>query len=69
MKFQNEIQSMHWHNFHVNIVVHISYQQNPLANPIDPSSSIIKKVHYYVSNDWNRDSLYVQHAFMLHCLA
>jgi hypothetical protein len=66
MKIQNEVQSMHRHNFQVSILVHINYWHNLLANPIDPNSSIIKEVHYYVFDDPNHDSLYVQHAFMLH---
>jgi hypothetical protein len=56
---------MHWHNFLVNISVHTSYRHNPIANLANPNF-IIKEVHYYVYDDPSHDSLFVQHAFMLH---
>jgi hypothetical protein len=64
MKIQNEVQSMHWHNFQVNILVHINYQHNPLIDHVTQDSIIIKEVHYYVSNDPSHDYLFVQHTFM-----
>ncbi len=66
MKIQNEIQNMHWHNFQVNILVHINYCLNPKYNPTKPSSKVLKEVHYYVFDDNNHDNLFVQHAFGLH---
>jgi len=65
MKIQNEVQSMHWHNFQVKIFVQISYERNPLVD-LTNLDSIIKEVHYYVSDDPSHDSLFVQHAFMFH---
>ncbi len=50
MNIQNEVQNMHWHNFQVSILVHISYRQNLLVDPTNPNS-IIKEVHYHVFND------------------
>jgi hypothetical protein len=43
---------MHWHNFEVSILVHISYQHNPLADPTNPNS-IIKEIPCYVFDDHN----------------
>jgi hypothetical protein len=39
-----------------------------IQNDILDSNSLpfLKEVHYYVSNDTHHDSLFVQHAFMLH---
>jgi hypothetical protein len=66
LKIQNEIQGMHWHNFQMSILVHISYLRNPTPDPIDAESKIIKEVHYFIFDDTSHDTLYVQHAFMFH---
>ncbi len=65
-KIHNEIQNMHWHNFEVTILVHITYCHNPNYDPIDPNSQVLKEVHYYVSDDNSHDTFFVQHAFRLH---
>ncbi len=57
---------MHWHNFRVTILVHITYRQNFDFDPATPKSRLLKEMHYYVSNDSNHDTLFVQHAFLLH---
>jgi hypothetical protein len=58
---------MHWHNFQVSILVHITYNRNPEYDILDSNSlPFFKEIHYYVSNDKHHDSLFVQHAFMLH---
>ncbi len=59
MKIQNEVQIMQWHNFQVNILVHINYQHNPLANHTNQDFIIIKEVHYNVYDDPSHDSLFV----------
>jgi hypothetical protein len=46
-------------------LIHISYQHNPIPNPTNVESSIIKEVHYFSFDDISHDTLYVQHAFML----
>ncbi len=66
MKIQHKVQNKHWHNFQVSILIHISYQHNPLVDVINLDSTIIKEIHYYVFDDPNHDSLFVQHVFMLH---
>ncbi len=48
-KVHNEIQNMHWHNFQVTILVHITYHHNPNYDHIDPNSQVLQVVHYYVS--------------------
>ncbi len=45
--------------------MHINYLHNPLTNLVNQDSTIIKEVHYYVYDDPNHGSLFVQHAFML----
>ncbi len=57
---------MHWHNFQVSILVHITYYRCPLVNPYDVDFDIFKEVHYYVFDDTSHDAFFVQHAFMLH---
>jgi hypothetical protein len=66
MKVHNEIQNMHWHNFQVTILVHITYRRNPNYDHVHPNSQVLKEVHYYVSNDNNHEMFFVQHAFKLH---
>jgi hypothetical protein len=67
MKVQNEVQSMHWHSSQVTILVHITYFRNPEYNAEDSESKeILKEVHYYVSDEKEHDSIFVQHAFRLH---
>jgi hypothetical protein len=50
----------------VTILVHITYHYNPEYDPTDPNSQVFKKVHYYVFDDNNHDTFFVQHAFKLH---
>jgi hypothetical protein len=65
LKVQNEIQSMHWHNDQVTILVHITYRLN-LAWTLENEEPLLnKEVHYYISDDRTHDSLYVQHCFLL----
>jgi len=63
---QNEVQSVHWHNYHINILVHITYHNNPQLDPYDEESWVLTKYHFYISNDQKRDSKFVQHYFKLH---
>jgi len=49
------------------LLVHITYCWNLGYDVIDQNSDLfLKDIHYYVSNDTSHDSLFVQHAFMLH---
>lgn len=58
-KEQNEIQSMHWYTKQVTIFVLITYFR--IA-----SGAIKKTMHFFVSDDKQHDTLFVQHAFLLH---
>lgn len=66
MKIQNEIQSMHWRSQQVSILVHITFRLNPIWTLCGVEPYLLKEVHYYISDDKQHDSLFVQHAFMLH---
>jgi hypothetical protein len=65
LKVQNEIQSMHWHNDQVTILVHIAYQLNPGWTLENQELLLNKEVHYYILDDRTHDSLFVQHCFLL----
>jgi hypothetical protein len=41
------------------------YHHTPTFNPIDPKSRILREVHYYILDEKEYDTLYVQHAFKL----
>jgi hypothetical protein len=62
MKVQEEIQSMHWRSTQISILVLITYRVNPIIH----ESRFLKDVNYFVYVDTNHDTLYVQHALMLH---
>ncbi len=64
----NEIQKMHWHSFQISILVHICYKWNPnfVANPNCGEKKLLTKYHYYISDDNEHDTLFVQHCFQLH---
>lgn len=57
-KVQNEIQSMHWHNDQCTIMVHICYWRD---NNVRKKQAI-----FYISDDRNHDTLFVQHCFLQH---
>jgi hypothetical protein len=65
LKVQNEIQSMHWHNDQVTILVHITYRLNDAWTMENEEPLLKKEVHYYISDDRTHDSLFVQHCFLL----
>lgn len=66
-KGQNEIQSQHWHNFQLSILVHITYTLNPEWDPLDSKSKRLRTDYfYYISDDPVHDSLYVQYCLTLH---
>jgi len=58
-EIQNEVQSMHWHNYKCTIFVHISWMRNPNPNPNDKNSNIVMKYHFYISNDKTHDNCFV----------
>jgi hypothetical protein len=66
-KTQNDVQDMHWYNFQINIMVHITYRKNLDFDNTTPDQNppFLKKVHYYILDNKIHDSLFVQHAFTL----
>jgi hypothetical protein len=63
---QNEIQSMHWQSSQVTIMVHICYRRNPLFVAGGEEPKVIKDAHFFISDDKEHDTLFVQHCFLLH---
>jgi hypothetical protein len=60
-KGQDEVQSQHWFNFQLTILVHITYTVNLDYNPLDPLNKRLKVDYfYYISDDRKHDSLFVQ---------
>ena len=57
-KKQNKVQTMHWYLDQVTIFVHITYVRVALV--------VNKFYHFYISDNKNHDTLFVQHCFMLH---
>jgi hypothetical protein len=65
-EMQNEMQSMHWHSYQINILVHITYRHNPRLDPYDEESLILIEYHFYIFDDRKYDSKFVQRYFKLH---
>jgi hypothetical protein len=63
MHVQNEIQSMNWHNVQINIFIQSTYKLDPADVLLGNNTlKVIKKLHYYVSNDTYHDTLLLQHS-------
>jgi hypothetical protein len=66
-KGQDEVQSQHWYNFQLSILVHIMYSVNPDYDATNQDSKrLITTYYYYISDDKKHDSLFVQHCLKLH---
>jgi hypothetical protein len=61
-QIQNEIQSMHWFSHQVTILVHLTYKHNPSS---DNDEEWIKESHFYISDDKEHDTLFIQHCLLL----
>jgi hypothetical protein len=60
-KGQNEVQSQHWYNFQLTILVHIMYTVNPFYDALDKDSKrLCTTYYYYISDDKKHDSLFIQ---------
>ena len=57
-KVQNEIQSMHWYNDQCTIMVQICYWKE--------DGNLKKESVFYISDDKQHDTLFVQHCFKIH---
>ena len=66
-KGHDEVQSQHWFNFQLTILVHITYTINPDYNISDPFSKRLKVDYfYYISDDHKYNSLFVQKCLINH---
>jgi hypothetical protein len=65
-EIQNEVQSMHWQNYQVSILVQIYWTRNPNLDLSDPSTNALMKYHFHISHDKKHDSYFVQHCLNLH---
>jgi hypothetical protein len=55
----NEMQSMHWHNYQITILVHICWMQKLNIDLHDPNSCILMKYHFYSLNEKTHDNYFV----------
>ena len=62
----NEVQTEYYHSFQVTIMVHITFRINPEFSEGSAKPCIIKEQHYWISDDLEHDTLYVQHCFQRH---
>jgi hypothetical protein len=65
-QMQNEIQSMYWTSHQVTILVHLTYRLNPEYDPAKPHTKFKKESHFYISDDRDHDTLFIQHFLLLH---
>jgi hypothetical protein len=62
----NKVQSMHWHSHQISILVHITYYLYPNFDPDDVDVFLITKYHFYISDDHEHDSYFVQFFLQKH---
>ena len=66
---QREIQSEYYHSDQVSIFVHVLYRHAQASidgrDNTPQSCDVIKEYHFYVSDDHEHDTLFVQHCFGL----
>jgi hypothetical protein len=76
LEFANEVQSLHWNSTSVAILVMVIYRHaHPSLDvdvdgvtPIESSPGepkVVKEYFYFVSDDTNHDSVFVDHAFFM----
>lgn len=69
---QDEVQSMHWDNRQITILVHATWRHNEGCPPVlDPLTGAVQRdivadYHFYISDDLQHDSLFVQHCLGKH---
>jgi hypothetical protein len=57
---------MHWTSQQVTILVHLTYRLNPTHNVAKPHTKFTKESHFYISDDREHDTLFVQHCMLMH---
>jgi hypothetical protein len=61
-----EVQEPHWHSLCITILVHITYRLNQNENLDVIETWLLKKIHFYISNDGKHDTSFLQHCLFLH---
>jgi hypothetical protein len=57
---------MHWFSYQVTILVHLTYRINPLSDPEVSGLKWIKESHFYILDDKEHNTMFVQHCLLLH---
>lgn len=65
-EIHNEMQSMHWHNYQITILVHICWMQKLNPDLHDLNSHILMKYHFYIQDEKSHDNYFVEHCLVLH---
>ena len=63
---QNEIQSMYFQSTQMTILVHVTFYVARTSDDKNEEPHLVRKTHYYISDDRSHDTLFVQHCLMLH---
>jgi hypothetical protein len=50
---------MHWHTYHISILVHICFHHNPTLDLYDEKSQILIGYHFYIFDDQKHDFEFV----------
>ena len=61
---QNEVQSEYYHSFTITIFIQIMY--HIILNANKTRSKVVKEQHFYISDDTEHDTLFVQHCLREH---
>jgi hypothetical protein len=64
---QNEIQTQHWYNFQITILVHLTWRINPnFRHGDDEKTKVISEYEFHISDTHKHANLFVQHCFRCH---
>lgn len=65
-EIQNKVQSMHWHNYQITILVHITWRRNLNVILDDEDSKTMMRYHFIIYDDKSHDNYFVEHCLLLH---
>jgi len=57
---------MYFSSTQVTILVQVTYYITTVLGDDDNVADVVRETHYYVSDDWSYDTLFMQHCLMLH---
>jgi hypothetical protein len=57
---------VHWHSFQVPILDHITFCVDPTFGSNDKDKTFIKESHFYILDDKEHDTLFIQHCLLQH---